>query len=219
MPDVPSARGRGTFASASRAASAGTRDCKRGNMSFDQQAPEVTDIGGSVSSASAWDRVKDVLRLKPGVFAGIAADTSATSQGFVVFGVATAIGNIWLVVLLPVVMAFALAAIAVESVLFMVVSKLFTDSVPGFGAWFRTFLFASAPSVFSLIPLVGWFIALCYALIIAVLVVRELAQIATVQAVLVLIISVVIPGMLVILLAITVAIPFIPAFLRDLLGW
>lgn len=72
---------------------------------------------------------------------------------------------------------------------------------------------------FSLIPLVGWFIALCYALIIAVLVVRELAQIATVQAVLVLIISVVIPGMLVILLAITVAIPFIPAFLRDLLGW
>ena len=144
---MPSARGRGTFASASRAASAGIWDCKRGNVSFDQQAPEVTDIGGSVSSASAWDRVKDVLRLKPGVFAGIAADTSATSQGFLVFAVATAIGNIWLVVLLPVVMAFALAAIAIESVLFMVVSKLFTDSVPGFGAWFRTFLFASAPSV------------------------------------------------------------------------
>lgn len=188
-------------------------------MNFDEQAPGVTDIGGSVSSASTWDRVKDVLRLKPGVFAGIAADTSATSQGFVVFAVATAIGNLLLVVLLPVVMAFALAAIALESLLLMVVSKLFTEAVPGFGAWFRTFLFASAPSVFSLIPLVGWFIALCYALIIAVLVVRELAQIATVQAVLVLIISIVVPAMLAILLAITIAIPFIPGFLRDLLGW
>ncbi len=186
-------------------------------MSFDQQAPEVTDIGGPV--ASAWDRVKNVLRLKPGVFADIAADTSATSQGFVVFAVATAIGNIWLVLLLPVVMAFALAAIAVESLFLMVVSKLFTDTVPGYGAWFRTFLFAAAPGVFSLVPVVGWIIASCYALIIAVLVVRELAQIATVQAVLVLIISVVIPGMLAILLAITVAIPFIPSFLRDLLGW
>lgn len=190
---------------------------------MDSDQPVPTE-GGADNFASpgtgspptgTWDRVKAILRLEQGIFAGIARDQSATPQALVVFLLATSAGSIWLLFFIPIVLAVAFVGIAVEALIFMVVSRLFSNTVPKYDAWLRSFLFASAPNAISILPFVGWLIALFYALVLAVLVVRDLTQVSTVQSVLVVILSAVVPMLLLTFLVALTALPFLLGFLRD----
>ena len=133
---------------------------------------------------SVWARALAMLKLEPGISEEIANDHGATRQALVVFVIAQALsGGLLLVPVSLLFLPISLAAAAIIILLVSLVSRLFSTDVPPYSSWFRALLFTTAPYALGVIPVVGTVIAIVYAIVLQIVVIRDLPRISTGQAV------------------------------------
>ena len=143
---------------------------------------------------SVWERTLAMLKLEPGISEEIASDPGATSQAFVVFVIAQALGGgVLLVPLSLLLLPVSLAATAIIILLVSLVARLFSTDVPPYSHWFRAVLFSCSPYALGVIPFVGSFVGIIYSIVLQIVVIRDLPRISTGQAVVTWLISILLP--------------------------
>lgn len=147
--------------------------------------------GGSpppVATGSLWDRVVAAVTLKPEVYREVGADQSATGQAaLVVVGAAliSGLGTIfigdfgiggWIVGAI-----FAIIVFAIWVGILWLIAKLF-DGQADYMSLFRGLGFAYAPVSLGIIPILGGFVGGIWALVAAIVGVREIEGFTTGKA-------------------------------------
>jgi hypothetical protein len=145
----------------------------------------------------------------------IAEDTSATGQACGVFALAVLLSCLLGLPIVLLAWPAGFLGVVIMAGLFMLVSSMFAGSPPSEGlaepddgsedrqdhrlpylGWLRAVLFASAPVAFGVVPLVGTLIGAIFSLILEIVAIRELSGISTGAAVMVWIITILVPGIL-----------------------
>lgn len=155
------------------------------------------EVRREIRGASFWDRLLRVLRLEPGVFEEIAADERATLQAVGVLALASAVSSLLgLLLLNPLALLAvpsALVGNAIAAGIVFLVMRAFAAKPPDYLPLFRVLGFAFAPNALGLIPCLGTFAGFVYAVVLSVVAIRELGRLSTGEAVIVYVLSVVIP--------------------------
>ena len=152
------------------------------------------EVRREVRGASVWDRLLQVLRLEPGVSAEIAADERATLQAVVVLALASVVSSLLLLgpaALLAI--PFALVGNAIATGIVFLVMRAFAAKPPDYMPLFRVLGFAFAPNALGLVPFLGSFAGFVYSAVLSVVAIRDLGRLSTGEAVIVYVLSVVIP--------------------------
>ena len=152
------------------------------------------EVRRQIRGVSLWDRLLRVLKLEPGVSEEIAADESATLQAVVVLSLTSVVSA--LLVLGPVALVaipFALVGNAIAAGIVFLVMRAFAQQPPDYMPLFRVLGFAFAPNALGLIPFLGSLAGLVYSAVLSVVAIRDLGRLSTGEAVIVYLLSVVIP--------------------------
>ena len=168
---------------------------------------------------SIWARVLAMLKLEPGISEEIASDRGANWQALVVFVIAQSLSTGPVLALLALLFVpITLPAAAIMILLASLVSRLFATEVPPYSHWFRAMLFASAPYALGVIPVIGWVTGIIYALVLQIVVIRDLARIPTGQALGTWLIAILVPTVILTILAV-LGISLLGGFGLGLLHW
>lgn len=137
---------------------------------------------------SILKRTVAMLALESGVSEEIASDRGAIKQALVVFAIAILVSGglpdslefLPVAALAPL---LGLLRLSISMVLYRLVSRIFAKDVPPYPNWFRALLFASAPLALGAIPQIGAVMGTLYAIVLDILVIRELSRTSTWQVV------------------------------------
>lgn len=152
------------------------------------------EVRREIRGASVWDRLLRVLKLEPGASEEIAADERATLQAVVVLALASVVSS--LLVLGPAALLaipFALVGNAIAAGIVFLVMRAFAAKPPDYMPLFRILGFAFAPNAMGLVPFLGSLAGLVYSAVLSVVAIRDLGRLSTGEAVIVYVLSVVIP--------------------------
>lgn len=187
----------------------------------------ILERSESFRRPSILKRTVAMLALESGISEEIASDPGATKQALVVFAIAVLVagGLPDSLELLPVAVLAPLLGIlplSVSMVLYRLVARIFAKDVPPYPNWFRALLIASAPLALGAIPQIGPVMGTLYAIVLDILVIRDLARISTWQAVATWLIARLVPVGILTLFLISVGYSFFahvgPQVLAPLLG-
>lgn len=163
-----------------------------------------------------WTRVVTMVKLEPGISEEIAGDPQATRQGLIVAAIAFAASSLVMPLFIPLALAGGLLGIAIGAGLYCLLSRIFSDQVPGYVSWFRTLLFASAPSALGIVPLIGGIVGSVWIVILHVVTIRDLARLTTGAAIVVWLFSVILPMVLfvgaLLVVGVTTFLQYLPDF-------
>ena len=173
------------------------------------------EVRREVRGDSTWARVRAMLKLEPGISEEIASDPRSAKQGLIVFAIAAVAGGIWFLPLLLITIPATLVALAVAAGLYWLFSRLFTNEVPAYANWYRTLLFASAPTTLAIVPILGAVIGNIYMIVLHVIAIRDLARISNGQAIVVLVVTVLLPMLLVLAAVLVVGAAAFLEYLPD----
>ena len=152
------------------------------------------EVRQEIRGASLWDRLLRVLKLEPGTFEEIASDERATLQAVLVIALASAVSTLLLLgPAILVVVPFVLIVAAINAGIVFLVMLLFAAKSPGYLPVFRALGFAFAPAALGIVPFLGTFAGFVYSAVLGVVAIRELGRISTGEAVIVYVLSVVVP--------------------------
>ncbi len=113
----------------------------------------------------------------------------------------------------------ALVATAGLAGLYWLVSRVFASEVPPYPNWLRALLFASAPSALGIVPILGGTVGFVYAVVLHVVVIRDLGRISTGSAVLVWLAAIALPVILLVSAAMMYGLAAILRYASDLVGF
>ncbi len=145
----------------------------------------------------AWERVKAMMRLEPGISVEIASDTNSTTQAFMVAALAHVVALLLMAPLALLTLPLTLVGLAITAGMFCLFSRVFADSVPDYLPWFRVALFASAPSALGIIPILGSIAGGIYVIVLQIIAIRDLARISPGAAIVVWLIGALLPLILI----------------------
>ncbi len=177
------------------------------------------EVRREAGGGSTWSRVLAMLKLEPGISETIASDPKSTKQGLVVLVIASAAACLLFLPLVLVTIPFTLIAIAVTAGLYCLFSRLFANEVPAYPNWFRMLLFTSAPTALGIVPFVGTLAGSVYTIVLHVVAIRDLARVTTGAAVVVWLISILLPTILVVAAALTFGLAAFMQYLPDMFDW
>lgn len=176
------------------------------------------EIQREARGSATWARVVAMLKLEPGISDEIASDPNSTNQGFVVVAVANAAAYLLLLPIVFVTIPVSIIFVGINAGLYCVLSRLFASEVPAYSHWFRALLFATAPSAFGIVPIIGSLVGGIYVVVLNVIVIRDLARISTGAAIVVWLIVVLLALILIaaagLWLGLAVFLQHIPTFLN-----
>ncbi len=176
------------------------------------------EVRRELRGAALWDRMLRVLKLESGVFAEIASDAQATRQAVIVIALAYGLCFLKTGPLLLLSVPVAVVAIAISTGIVCFVARLFAAEPPRYAPLFRALGFASIPAAMGLIPLLGDFVAVVYMIVLDVVAIREACRISAGQAVLVFVLSVVLPWIILVFVLITLGVSALGLFGLGLFG-
>ena len=147
----------------------------------------ILERSESFRRPSILKRTVAMLALESGISEEIASDRGATKQALVVFAIAILVSgglpdsleSLPVAALAPL---LGLLPLSISMVLYRLVSRIFAKDVPPYPNWFRALLFASAPLALGAIPQIGLVMGTLYAIVLDILVIRDLSRISTWQA-------------------------------------
>lgn len=158
-------------------------------MGEDWTPEEAGESRPSVSADTLWDRIMAAVTLKPEVYRELGADQSATGQAAIVvvaaalisglsvligpgrFGIGAWIGGA----------VFAIIIFAIWVGLLWLIAKLF-DGQADYMSLFRGLGFAYAPVSLGIVPIIGGIVGGIWALVAAIIGVREIESFTTGKA-------------------------------------
>ena len=155
------------------------------------------EVRRAARGSTTWARVVAMLKLEPGISDEIASDPESTKQGFVVLAVANAAACLLFLPTVLVAIPALIILLAVNAGLYCLISRLFAHEVPPYPNWFRVLLFTTAPSAMGIVPILGALVGGVYAVVLNVVVIRDLARITTGAAIVVWLIAAVVPLILI----------------------
>lgn len=177
------------------------------------------EVRREAGDGSTWSRVLAMLKLEPGISEEIASDPKSTKQGLVVLVIASTAACL---LVLPVVLftiPLTLIAIAMTAGLYCLFSRLFANEVPAYPNWFRMLLFTTAPTALGIVPFIGALVGSVYTIVLQVVAIRDLARVTTGAAVVVWLISVLLPTILLVAAALTFGLAALMQYLPDMFDW
>ena len=177
------------------------------------------DVRRENPARSAWGRVQRVLRLEPGAFAEIGSDPVATSQGLLVFAIATCVGSLLLGPLLLLAIPVSFVGCAIAAGLLCLAARLFSTQVPEYVQWLRAMWFASVPGALGIVPLIGGLVGGIYTVVLQVVATRDLARISTGAAIVSWLIAIMLPALVLVTVVVAFVGSLVTIALGELFGW
>lgn len=163
--------------------------------------PPTTEVPAAPPGSKLLERVTAVMSLKPGSFRAI-ADFPETRQSLLVFLIGFALAGSLGTLVATFLVIYPLVGL-VSVVFHACVCRFLTGralgeadayGLPSYPDWVRAQMFAAAPLVFGIVPLLGGFVGGIYCLVLHVFAIKDMSGCTTDKAVLIVLIAAVVPA-------------------------